>query len=415
MARKRRKRPVGSITQRGASWWIRWREKGRRRSASYPDKDTAEKVLRKIIGDVAAGRGGLEVPKPPAPPLKALASDWLDRRKVTHRAHADDRSRWNVHLAPFFGHLRPEEVTTAEIRRFVEAKIAGGLSSTTTGHCVRLLSTFFTELVEQGHASGNPVGALPRSTRRLYRNAHDPRTTAFLERPADIRAVYVALAQPFATMFAIGALAGLRPGEVLALEWPDVDTDARRIHVQRQVRHGKVGPPKSGRGRLVPITATLAEALKEWKLATGGAGPLFGPENPKKGGTKDTPPRYRQLHTVHAALVAALEGCKLPALTWYQATRHTFASQWVRNGGSIEQLSNVLGHSSVTTTERYAHLRPEMLRAADLAGVEISLSRSGAAVIDLAARRAETGVGGFTVGSEQVDEVESDSVSSEVV
>ena len=36
--------------------------------------------------------------------------------------------------------------------------------------------------------------------------------------------------------------------------------------------------------------------------------------------------------------------CGLSPLTWYQATRHTFASQWVLNGGSIEKLKEIMGH-----------------------------------------------------------------------
>ena len=78
-----------------------------------------------------------------------------------------------------------------------------------------------------------PCRAVPRATRRLYRNAHDSRTTPFLERHEDIRRVFLALEQPHATLFAIGALAGLRPGEVLGLEWTDVDIEGRRIHVRR--------------------------------------------------------------------------------------------------------------------------------------------------------------------------------------
>jgi integrase len=42
-------------------------------------------------------------------------------------------------------------------------------------------------------------------------------------------------------------------------------------------------------------------------------------------------------------------------LGWYQATRHTFASQWVLAGNSIEKLSAILGHSSIAMTQRYAH------------------------------------------------------------
>ena len=51
-----------------------------------------------------------------------------------------------------------------------------------------------------------------------------------------------------------------------------------------------------------------------------------------------------------------------PGLGWYEATRHTFASQWVLAGNSIEKLSAILGHYSVVMTERYAHLHPELSR-----------------------------------------------------
>lgn len=120
MARRKRKRTNGSIRQQGESWQIRWREKGRRRSATFPDRDTADKVLRRIIGDIAAGRGGLEVERPPSPPLSKLAEEWLKRREATHRSWRDDASRWRVHLAPAFGRMLPDEVTVADVRRFVE-------------------------------------------------------------------------------------------------------------------------------------------------------------------------------------------------------------------------------------------------------------------------------------------------------
>lgn len=63
---------------------------------------------------------------------------------------------------------------------------------------------------------------------------------------------------------------------------------------------------------------------------------------------------------------------KLPELTFYEAGRHTFASQWVLNGGSIEKLRVILGHSTVLVTERYAHLKPERLQEADLLRADVS-------------------------------------------
>lgn len=60
----------------------------------------------------------------------------------------------------------------------------------------------------------------------------------------------------------------------------------------------------------------------------------------------------------------------------YEATRHSFASQYVLNGGSIEKLKEILGHYSVTVTERYAHLKPELFSDRDLAVLDIDLLAS---------------------------------------
>jgi hypothetical protein len=82
--------------------------------------------------------------------------------------------------------------------------------------------------------------------------------------------------------------------------------------------------------------------------------------------------------TLHEALGAALAtfAPPLPAVTWYQATRHTFASQWVIRGGSMERLAVQLGHSSTEVTRRYAHLRPEHLGAEDRARLSVELELS---------------------------------------
>ena len=68
--------------------------------------------------------------------------------------------------------------------------------------------------------------------------------------------------------------------------------------------------------------------------------------------------------------------------TWYQGTRHTFASQWVIDNGSIEKLAKILGHASVNTTERYAHLRPDLFSESDYAKVNVSLDRPAGDVVN---------------------------------
>jgi integrase len=387
MARKRRRRPhwQGCAYKRGqGNWWISWREAGKRHAkGGYPTEEEAKDVLAKITADVRAGRDGMPRDVKNIPTLGELGEEWLERRELTHRSWKNDRNRWRKDLKPFFGNCRPREVDAAMIRQFIERKLAEGLSSTTVGHLVREMSTFYADVVEKGLALSNPVAGLPRATRRLYRNAKDPRTTPFLEKLEDVRHVFLALPRPYRVAFAVGALAGLRTGEVLGLDWRDVDLANHRIYVRQQVHEGRLGPLKDDESRVTPILKPLAPILAEFKLATGGNGLLFSPRYPKRGGRPDTRPAFTRPHTLWRHLKEALEKCKLPRLTWYQATRHTFASQFVLGGGSMEKLSKILGHASVTTTERYAHLRTDLFRESDFDVMAVDLSTPGTEVVQL--------------------------------
>jgi site-specific recombinase XerD len=63
-------------------------------------------------------------------------------------------------------------------------------------------------------------------------------------------------------------------------------------------------------------------------------------------------------HALGRELRAALASAKLPIITWYQSTRHTYVSHWVQAGGSLAKLAEILGHSTSEVTLRYAHLAP---------------------------------------------------------
>ncbi len=76
-------------------------------------------------------------------------------------------------------------------------------------------------------------------------------------------------------------------------------------------------------------------------------------------------------------------GLVCPGLGWYEATRHTFASQWVLAGGSIEKLKEILGHYSVVMTERYAHLKPDLFSARDMATLDLDLAARDAVPVQL--------------------------------
>ncbi len=364
----RRTRGTGEVFQENGTWSVRWREGGARRyRGGFESKALAERVLARVRGELAIQRAGLPPNPKSVPTLGELAPDWLDRRLLTNRAAKEDRYRWDKHLKPWFGARRPGEVDAARVRAFVEAKLAEELASGTVRVLVSILSSLYVDLVERGLAGANPARGLPRGTRRLVKSSHDPRTTPFLEKLADVRRVFLALEEPLNIGFALGALAGLRPGEAFALKWPHVDLENRRIHVRESV----TGPLKDKDSRVVPILDALAPVLKAWKLKTGGEG-LLCPPLRSDGAKVDKGTRGEALREV-------LDQLRLqrPELGWYECTRHTFASQWVMAGRSIEELKEILGHYSVVVTERYAHLRPDLFAEGAHAALKVDLMPGG--------------------------------------
>lgn len=384
----------GSIARRGHRWLIRWVDQhGRRLAQSFPDRATAERALVRKLDTSAAKKGGVEPQLRGKPPtLNALAAPWLEKRRAKRRSAYDDANRWKNHLAPEIGHLTPGEVTEAIIRDLVDRKLRD-LSPTTVRLCLRLLSTFYRDLVPE-HAAFNPLGK-DRISRAVWddvKPTHDPTMTPFLERAADIRRVFLALPEPVNIAFAIGSLAGLRTGEVIALKWEYVNLETRRIHVRESVRNGKLGPLKDDESRVVPILDSLAPVLNAWRLRSQHA--LVVPPLRSRRVV-----RHVGIHTLWDALREALATLKLPAITWYQATRHTFASQWVQSGGELGTLRQIMGHSTVLVTERYAHLRPDLYEGEEK---RISVDLSAPELIQMPQNRDHYGINSFHVKPQEV-------------
>ena len=320
-------------------------------------------------------RNGLAVPDSKKS-FEEIALPWVEERLKTHSRGKDDKWRLKKHLLPVLGKLSLREITVATVKdllRHMREKSAG---KTTMRACIRLLGRFLTEQTDAGLIAFNPVSRLDRHTRRLFKPDHDPRETPFLRTKEDIRRVYLSFhEEAIRTIFAVGVLAGLRTGELLALRLEDVSLTGRRILVQRSFEKRT----KDEEPRIVPINNTLLPVLEAWVRKCGRTEGLMFP--PRGHG------QFIRPHTLRGALETALADSGVPPLTWYQATRHTFASHWVTDGRPIEKLRNILGHSSVDVTERYAHLAPDLFSAADYEAVAVDFSDP--AVLDMQARRAE--------------------------
>jgi integrase len=279
-------------------------------------------------------------------------------------------------------------VDTATLTRVVKSLLSEkGLAPNTVANALRMLSTFYSDLVEEGRAQANPVRSLPKKTRKLVKRSLVDES--FVEKLEDVARIIGELERAelqVAVAFAIGSLAGLRTGEILGLEWRDVDLQRRVMHVRRQVRHGKVGPVKDGDEREVGIQEALLPTLVSWRLKTGGKGQVFRPAHPERGGTKETPSKHVSGTTLTKHLQKALKKVGLVEkdaegkesyLTWYQATRHTFASHYMMAGGDLAKLQAEMGHSDIQTTQRYAKLSPDYRTEKDRALIRLPKLANG--------------------------------------
>lgn len=103
------------------------------------------------------------------------------------------------------------------------------------------------------------------------------------------------------------------------------------------MRESVKGPLKDKDSRVVPVQDALGPVLAARKLKSGGEGRVIPPMR--------SDGEHCDEHTLWKRLRAALKDLKLPRITWYQATPHTFASQWAMAGGSLAKLKKMLGNA----------------------------------------------------------------------
>ncbi len=137
---------------------------------------------------------------------------------------------------------------------------------------------------------------------------------------------------------------GMRLGEQRAIRWTDVDFELARVYVRRSAPTGfsMIKAPKSNRQRWVDLTPELAAALRAIRH---GAELIFCDDD----GGLLRPGQFQQV------LWSAQKRAGLRRIKWHDL-RHSYASILASGGMPLFLIRGLLGHSSITMTERYAHL-----------------------------------------------------------
>jgi integrase len=262
---KRRGKGEGSIYQRPDGRWVAvvdlgWRDGRRQRKYVYGG--TRKEAFEKLRQARRAHEEGTLVLNARVTVGEFLDS-WLQAVQPTVRPSTWRRYEQyvRVHAKPGIGRVRLGALTPQHLQRLYRDKLAEGASPQTVAHLHRLLHRALSQGLRWGNVGRN-VAALvdpPRVERPeiVALSAEEARRLLWAVRRDRLEALYV-----------LALTTGMRQGELLGLQWDDVDEESRLLRVRRSLQVGAdgrrvMGDPKTKRSRRpVLLTALAIEALR---------------------------------------------------------------------------------------------------------------------------------------------------------
>ena len=300
-----------------------------------------------------------------AKPSTLLDYGYLLREPATPHHRGGRQSTGRIMQA--FGDLRLRDVTTTQVATFLRGLDRSGMSARSVNKHRQILAAMFAYACRED-TYALAVNPVRRTSKRREMPAavldfYEPEETEALARAAAAGAhrgipAYGIDADELewrswedrqdAELYRFAAYTGMRLGELLALRWGDVDLDDRRVIVHRAVSADIEGPTKSWQARALPLADPAASALA--RLAdrgdyTGRDDYVFCSRLGRRLDPSAVRRRYKR-----ARDAAGLRPLRFHAL------RHAAGSLVAREAGA-HFVQAFLGHSRVSTTERYLHAK----------------------------------------------------------
>ena len=300
--------------RRGRSYYVRLRKNHTDRWVSLgPDYDEASRTLRQIrAGTMPAEKIRVE----------STVRQWLDTYIRNARNAEGNRlagRRVELYFLKFFRYRELTSITADDLRRYRIFLERHDIAPQTVFHLLADAGCFFNWCVDSGLLIRSPVPRklMPKIQERPPQRLSDEAVATLIRLPDPYG---------FAARLALGT--GLRWGELMRLERSDLQGTSLVIH-----------HTKSGKVRRVPLPPDL---VLEIQVKSGRLVPFVPP----------TPNHFTRVVK------------KLTRLSFHShQMRHTFACTWLERGGSLAALQAILGHSSIVTTQRYARLSEDHVRA----------------------------------------------------
>ena len=319
-----------------------------------PNRKEAEKVLAQRLSEINNGT----YHRTSEIIFNDFIDKWLDEYaapRIKPNTLYKYKNSINCHVRPTLGKFYTSKISANDIRSLM-SKMIKFRSPKTVNNILTMLKTIFKYARRWGYIQVSPAEDIDK-----FRVEHQEMD--FLK-PQEIVVLLSHCHEPFKTLLQTAVLTGMRKGELLGLQWGDIDWNSNTIFVRRSLKWRSAKDTKEGQCkwyfdspktrysvRAVTMSPRLQEALEihrinasinEWDLIfTNSEGKPLDPDN-----------------LVKREFQPALRLAGLRQIRWHDL-RHSYTSLLIAQGENIKFIQSQLGHASIQTTmDRYGHLLP---------------------------------------------------------
>lgn len=359
----------GHIRERSPGRWavIRDPETSKRKRKWHSFIGTKREAQKECARLITALQGGDYV-EPGKETVAQFFDRWLThvRSQVSPRSHERYTEIARKNLVPLLGNatltkLRPEQISAAYGKVLVSGRRdgAGGLAPRTVHHMHRILRQALGQAVKWQILARNPADAVdPPKVERVKMRAFDAHETAVLLAHFRPTRMFIPVV--------LGALCGLRRGEVTALRWRAVDLAAGQLAIVESTEQTRTGTraneTKSGRARRVALPSLALEELRQHRARQAEEllklGMRLSDDAHVFAQADGTPVQPNSLTHEFTRILALSK--KLPRVRFHDL-RHSHATQMLAGGVHPKIAQERLGHSSIAITlDLHSHVLPGM-------------------------------------------------------